>query len=128
VNGSGPSDVYVAAEFFVTPPPVAAGASAADGGGARHQGGWIFHWDGGQWMPVYSDPVNDVLSVWRANANEGYATGDSYSILRDATTDHGWTRVANIENLPFLINSVWGSSMKNVFIVGDDGAIVRYSP
>jgi photosystem II stability/assembly factor-like uncharacterized protein len=127
VHGTGPKDVYVAAEYFLNAPPPLASTAAANSGEALHQGGSIFHWDGGQWTAVYSDPVNDVLSVWRANTHEGYATGDSYSILRDATVDHGWVRVFDVKNLPFYVNSVWGSSMKNVFIVGDDGAIVRYS-
>jgi photosystem II stability/assembly factor-like uncharacterized protein len=124
VNGSGPDDVYVASEFFTTPPPSPPSAR----GEQLHQGGFLFHWDGGQWTSVYSDPVNDVLSVWRANDKEGYATGDSYSLLRNAASDQGWVRVFEVKNLPFFVNSVWGSSMKNVFIVGDDGAIVRYSP
>jgi photosystem II stability/assembly factor-like uncharacterized protein len=76
---------------------------------------------------VFTDPVHDVLSVWRANDHEGYATGDSGSLLRQAS-GNAWSRVFDVKNLPFYVHSVWGSSMKNVFIVGDDGAIVRYSP
>jgi photosystem II stability/assembly factor-like uncharacterized protein len=123
VYGTGPDDVYVAAELLGSPPPPSPAA-----GDALHAGGSIFRWDGAQWTAVFSDPVHDVLSVWRANANEGYATGDSGSLLRNATSDNGWVRIFDVANLPFYVNSVWGSTMKNVFIVGDDGAIVRYSP
>lgn len=122
VYGTSPNDVYVAAEFLPTT------AMTGTEQGPLHKGGNIFCWDGVQWTPVYTDPVSDVLSVWRANANEGFATGDSKSLVRNAASDNGWVRVFDVENLPDYVNSVRGSSMKNVFIVGDDGAIVRYSP
>ncbi|HET6348393.1 MAG TPA: hypothetical protein VFH88_04840, partial [Candidatus Krumholzibacteria bacterium] len=114
VFGTGPADVFVAAEVVSAPFP------------AAHAGGKIFHWDGTQWTEVYADPINDVLSIWRANVDEGYATGDSYTLLRHATTDTGWVRVNDLTNLPFYLNSVWGTSMNNLFVVGDDGAIIRY--
>lgn len=123
VYGTGPDDVYVGAELLTLPPPPFGSASNE----ALHAGGSVFHWDGVSWTPVFSDPVHDVLSVWRANKTEGYATGDSGSLLREAS-GNGWVRVFDVKNLPFYLHSVWGSSMKNVFIVGDDGAIVRYSP
>jgi hypothetical protein len=126
VYGTGPDDVYVAAELLTAPPPPT-GPAASSRDQVLHAGGSVFHWDGGQWTPVFSDPVHDVLSVWRANDHEGYATGDSGSLLNQAG-GNGWVRVFDIKNLPFYVNSVRGSSMKNVFIVGDDGAIVRYSP
>lgn len=115
VHGTGPDDVYVASEL------VAASA-------AVHAGGSIFHWDGAQWTSVFSDPVHDVLSVWRASADAGFATGDAASLLRDPTGAEGWARVFDVEGLPFYVNSVRGSSMSNVFVVADDGGIVRYSP
>jgi photosystem II stability/assembly factor-like uncharacterized protein len=93
-----------------------------------HAGGSIYHWNGDQWTSVFSDPVHDVLSVWRWGADAGFATGDSGSLLKDASGAATWTRVFDIDNLPFYVNSVSGSSMRNVFVVGDDGAIVRYSP
>jgi len=119
VYGTGPDDVYVGAELQGLVPPPAA---------ALHAGGAIFRWDGQVWTPVFTDPVSDVLSVWRANDHEGYATGDFASVVRNASADGGWVRIFDISNLPMRVSSVWGSSMKNVFIVGDDGTIVRYSP
>ena len=119
VYGTGPDDVYVGAELQGLVPPPAP---------ALHAGGAIFRWDGQAWTPVFTDPVSDVLSVWRANDHEGYATGDFASVVRNASADGGWVRIFDISNLPMRVSSVWGSSMKNVFIVGDDGTIVRYSP
>jgi hypothetical protein len=117
VHGTGPDDVYVASELISAP-----SSSPA------HAGGSIFHWDGADWTPVFSDPIHDVLSVWRDSGDAGFATGDSNSLLRDGPGATGYARVWEVQNLPFYVNSVWGSSMSNVFVVGDDGAIVRYSP
>lgn len=116
VHGTGANDVYIGSELISPPPPMA------------HAGGSIFRWDGDQWTRIFSDPIHDVLSVWRANADGGFATGDSNTLLRDASGAAGYARVFDAGNLPFYVNSVWGSSMTHVFIVGDDGAIVRYSP
>ncbi len=124
VSGSGPGDVYVGGELLGIAPPLSPSANGEN----LHAGGAIFHWNGQAWTPVYTDPVSDVLAVWRANDHEGFATGDFASVVRNASSDNGWARVLDISNLPQRVNSVWGSSMKNVFIVGDDGAIVRYSP
>jgi hypothetical protein len=117
VHGTGPNDVFIASELIS--PPAA---------GALHAGGNIFHWDGDAWTSVFADPIHDVLSVWRANRREGLATGDANSLLLDASVDDAWVRVWEVMNLPFYVNSVWGSSMRNAFVVGDDGTIVRYSP
>jgi hypothetical protein len=124
VYGTGSGDVYVGAELQGLVPPPSPPAAQSH----LHAGGAIFHWDGQAWTPVFTDPVSDVLSVWRANDHEGFATGDFASVVRNASSDNGWVRVLDIDNLPQRVNSVWGSSMHNVFIVGDDGAIVRYSP
>ena len=124
VYGTGSGDVYVGAELQGIVPPPSPSAAQSN----LHAGGAIFHWDGQVWTPVFTDPVSDVLSVWRANDHEGFATGDFASVVRNASSDNGWVRVLDIDNLPQRVNSVWGSSMQNVFIVGDDGAIVRYSP
>lgn len=112
VHGTSASDVFVASEVISV--------------GPNHAGGNIFHFDGEAWTPVYSDPVHDVLSVWR-HGKQGFATGDSGSILRDDGT-HGWVRVGDVDNLPFYVNSVSGSSSANAFIAGNDGSIIRFSP
>lgn len=117
VYGTGPDDVFIGAELRSPPPP-----------SPLHAGGAIYHWNGDTWISVFTDPVHDVLSIWRANDHEGFATGDSNSLLRNASGDNGWVRVWDVDNLPFYVNAVWGSSMKNVFIAGDDGALVRFSP
>jgi photosystem II stability/assembly factor-like uncharacterized protein len=93
-----------------------------------HAGGYIFHFDGNQWAPVYSDPVNDVLSIWRAKIGGGFGTGDSSTILRNRADETNWARIPDLTHVPFYVNAVWGSSMQNVFVVGDSGAILRYSP
>jgi photosystem II stability/assembly factor-like uncharacterized protein len=115
VFGTGPDDVYVATEVISPPPP-----------GPAHAGGNIFRWDGDAWTPVFAEPVHDVLSVWR-HGRQGFATGDSSSLLRDSGTGT-WSRVLDVENLPYYVNSVHGSSLSNVLIVGNDGAIIRYGP
>ena len=38
-----------------------------------------------------------------------------------------WTRVFDLRNLPTYVRSVWGASVDDVFIVGDNGTIARYS-
>jgi len=128
VHGTGPNDVYVASEYLQ--PRLAAVAGDTEGAytGPLHAGGLIFHWDGLQWTPVYQDPVHDVLGVWRANAERGFACGDAASILAgDTAATPEWRRVQDLSNLPFLVTAVWGSSSANVFIVGDNGAVARYS-
>jgi hypothetical protein len=120
VHGTAPDDVFLASEYV--------GPAAGAPGGPRHAGGLIFHWNGTAWAPVYQDPVHDVLSVWRANAGEGYATGNANSLLREAAGDDGWVRVWDVPDLPFVVSSVRGSSMRNVYVVGDGGTIVRFGP
>ena len=116
VYGTSADDVYIGATLQSAPPPAPV-----------HGGGSIFHWDGEAWAPIFSDPISEVLSVWR-NGQQGFGTGDSGMLLRDPQGNTGFTRVFDVENLPYYVNSVWGSSLQNVFVVGNDGAIVRYSP
>ena len=116
VFGVATDDVFVASELKGAPPI-----------GTTHRGGDIYRWDGEQWTSVFADPIQDVLSVWRSG-QQGFATGNPASLLRDPDGSTGWTHIWDVANLPDYVNSVWGSSMQNVFIVGNDGTIIRYSP
>jgi photosystem II stability/assembly factor-like uncharacterized protein len=122
VFGTAGDDVYVATEYFrpaaVASDPVAASA-------ALHAGGYIFHWDGIAWTPVYQDPGHDILSLWAPSLEHAFACGDASSILLGSDT--GWARVFDLQNLPFYVKSVWGASADDVFVVGDNGTIARYS-
>jgi hypothetical protein len=115
IHGTGPNDIYVGTELIVGP-----SASAE----ALHAGGYIYRWDGAEWAIVYTEPVHDLLSVWRADASHGFACGDAASLLTDS--GGSWTRVWTLDNLPFYVNGLFGSSSTNVFVVGDNGTIARY--
>jgi len=129
VHGTGPNDVYVATEYIG--PRGTLVADAGDGAyrAPLHAGGYIFRWNGLQWQPVYQDGIHDVLAIWRSGVERGFATGDAGSILLDTETGAAsFQRLFDFPNLPFLVTGVWGSSNSNVFVVGDNGTILRYSP
>jgi photosystem II stability/assembly factor-like uncharacterized protein len=136
VHGTGPDDVYLASEYIGPASSAVTNAASAtprglvaQGAASLHAGGLILHWNGTPpWTPVYQTPIHDVLSVWLANPGEGFATGNGGSLLRNAAGDAGWVRIWDLTGLPDFVSSVWGSSMRNVFVVGDNGAIARLSP
>jgi hypothetical protein len=128
VHGTGPNDVYVASEYLYPAMVAVTGDAAGGQPGPLHAGGLIFRWDGVQWLPVYQDPIHDVLAVWRASLDRGFACGDAASILvGDTANTPGWTRIQDLANLPFLVSGVWGSSASDAFVVGDNGTVARYS-
>lgn len=63
--------------------------------------------------------------MWRADAGHGAACGDASTVLVDGG-DGAWTRTWDLKNLPFYVRSVYGRSMDNIFVVGDNGTIARY--
>jgi photosystem II stability/assembly factor-like uncharacterized protein len=117
IHGTAPDDIDIATEFL--------GISTLAGAGALHAGGYIYHWDGSAWTPTFQEPIHDVLSVWRADATSGFACGDAASLLMGA--DASWTRVWDLRDLPTYVRGVYGSAGDNVFVIGDDGTIARYS-
>ena len=119
IFGTSPTDVYVGAEFLRSSTFAAAASEPL------HAGGLIYHWNGSAWDIPYQDPIHDVLSVWAASPARAFASGDAFSVLMGM--DGTWTRLNSIEDLPFLVTSVWGTSDHDVFVVGDNGTIVRYS-
>ena len=118
IHGTSPTDFYVGAEYLGLP-------SAASSAPALHAGGLVYHWDGAAWTIPYQDPIHDVLGVWRAESDDVFACGDAATILVGSSA--GLTRLTELSNLPFYVRSVWGSSPTNVFVVGDNGAVARYS-
>jgi hypothetical protein len=116
IHGSGPGDIDIATEYI--------GISGA-GPSALHAGGYIYHWDGTSWTPTFQEPIHDVLSVWRANAQSGFACGDAASLLVGKGTE--WTRVWDLQNLPTYVRAIYGSGASNVFVAGDNGTIASYS-
>jgi hypothetical protein len=121
VHGTSESDVYVATEYFSPAPVPPPGAGA----GGLHAGGYIFHWNGTSWTPVYQDPGHDILGLWNGSAERAFACGDASALL--TRSDDAWTRVFVLANLPFKVTSVWGTSTSNVFVVGDNGTLASYS-
>jgi hypothetical protein len=119
IFGTSSTDVYVGAEY-ARPSTFATAASMP-----LHKGGLVYHWNGSAWEIPYQDLIHDVLSVWAASPGRAFASGDASSILMGV--DGTWTRLNSFEGLPFLVTSVWGTSAHNVLVVGDNGAIVRYS-
>ena len=130
IHGTGPDDIDIATEYLGPRPSApATGDTRGAYHAALHAGGLVFHWDGSQWYPLYQDPFHDILAVWRHDRTNGFACGDASSILvGNANADPVWTRITDVENLPFFVTSVWGFSASNVLVVGDDGTIVQYSP
>ncbi len=119
VYGTASNDVYVGAEYLY-------GTSAASPSEAPlHAGGLIYYWNGTSWTIPYQDPLHDVLSIWTASADEVFAAGDAASIL--VGSSEGFQRITDLNNLPFRVNAAYGASASDVLVVGDDGAIVRYS-
>jgi hypothetical protein len=119
IHGTGSTDIDIATEFIGGP------SAATAAGETLHAGGYIYHWDGTTWTPTFQEPIHDVLSVWRASAQTGFASGDAGSLL--AGQGDTWTRIWDLHDLPFYVRGVFGSSANNVFVVGDGGTIVHYS-
>jgi photosystem II stability/assembly factor-like uncharacterized protein len=120
VFGTADNDVYVGAEFMY------AGSVTTASELPLHAGGLIYHWDGSAWEIPYQDPIHDILSIWVASQERAFATGDAASVL--VAQGGQWLRVQTVSYLPFYVRSVWGTSPSDVLIVGDNGAIARYSP
>jgi photosystem II stability/assembly factor-like uncharacterized protein len=119
VHGTAANDVYIATEYF------SPSRSQGPGVAPMHAGGYIFRWNGTSWLPVYQDPGHDILAVWAASRGRAFACGDAYSLLTGI--DGTWSRVFDLEDLPFFITAVYGNSANNVFVVGDNGMLARYS-
>jgi hypothetical protein len=118
VWGLGPSEVYVAAELLGGPYPVA--------GEVAHGGGWVYRFDGTAWSEFYTDPFQDVWSIWGSATDDIWASGDFGSIIHYDGDDWSTVWYPNT-NTGKLLQSSWGSAAANIFIAGTGGLILQYS-
>ena len=129
IHGTGPDDIDIATEYLGPRPSApATGDTRGAYHAALHAGGLVFHWDGSQWYPLYQDPFPTSSPCGVTTARMGSRAAKLPRFVGNANADPVWTRITDVENLPFFVTSVWGFSASNVLVVGDDGTIVQYSP
>jgi hypothetical protein len=102
----------------------------------------ILHYDGIEWSQIesglYSDTGNDMgerspesgfWSVWGSSANDIYAVGSSITRRGVALHFDGdyWSEIALSDNNRDYYHCVWGTSGKNVFILGALGRVYHYN-
>jgi hypothetical protein len=94
------------------------------------QAGTILHWDGTKWSPMKAATTHDFHAVWGSGAKDVYAVGLSTAEHWDGET---WLEIGQQQTIdPLLsagdglggsldesLNGVWGSSSRDVYIVGD---------
>jgi hypothetical protein len=94
------------------------------------QAGTILHGDGSSWSPMKAATTNDFHAVWGSGPKDVYAVGLSTAEHWDGET---WREIGEQETVdPLLsvagglgasldqsLNGVWGSSSRDVYIVGD---------
>jgi photosystem II stability/assembly factor-like uncharacterized protein len=121
VWGLGRDHVYAAAELTPSSP-----SPRPTAGRVLHGGGWLYRYDGQSWSEFYSDPAQDIWSVWGSAVDNVWVTGDFGSILRYDGAE--WTTVwYPNQNSTSLLESSWGSAPDNLFLAGSGGTILHYS-
>lgn len=109
--------------------------------GGSEDPAWITHYDGSAWSTTGVNPdetylldLNDVWGYRSGGVDTVFAVGNSGEVETYKTGDLKWTEIprsvigAAIPTLPDL-NGIWGNaSGTNIYVVGDDGNILRYCP
>jgi hypothetical protein len=101
-------------------------AAELPGGPLPHGGGWLYRYDGQSWSEFYSNPIQDIWSVWGSAIDDVWVTGDFGSIIRYDGSD--WKTVwYPYQNSSSLLAASWGTASDDLFIVGAGGTILHYS-
>ncbi|MHC4779611.1 MAG: hypothetical protein ACYTFG_13640, partial [Planctomycetota bacterium] len=108
------------------------------------QGNLIYHYTGGGWSSPPSSSTlpgtaRDITTIWGTSGTNVYAAiADSAVGTRTGGRGNlyqytgSWASIAGSGSLPSVgsmanINSVWGSSASDVYVVGDNGFIHHYN-
>ncbi|HVN71142.1 MAG TPA: Ig-like domain-containing protein [Desulfomonilia bacterium] len=87
--------------------------------------GTILKFDGSSWAPQTSGTVFDLRALWVGPSGTGFtafSAGTSGTILSNSGS--GWNQA--LSPTDNNINAIWGSSVSNVFAVGDQGVILHF--
>jgi subtilase family serine protease/photosystem II stability/assembly factor-like uncharacterized protein len=89
---------------------------------AAGRNGIMLHYDGQQWKEMSNFPsANQIAHIW-GNANHIYAVGNNGTIC--LFNGENW----ELQSPPCIsdLNTIWGRSESDIFIAGDNGAILHY--
>ncbi|RPI23435.1 MAG: hypothetical protein EHM61_19760 [Acidobacteria bacterium] len=99
--------------------------------------GAIFHYNGETWTRMESSVTHDLYDVWGSSGNDVFAVGGTYHwigpgqpVYYESVILHCdgvvWRQVWTQATGPGVPNTVWGSSSRDVFVVGTEGMILHY--
>ena len=69
-------------------------------------------------MTTGMDPAPDLMAVWGAAPNMVFAVGEGGAIIRYQGVGRVWTEVSSPTTNG--LNGVWGSTLSNIYAVGDN--------
>jgi hypothetical protein len=101
--------------------------------GGAHAAGWsgkIFRYDGTSWADVGWTPATVHLEgISAAGDQDFFAVGAGGTFLHSAAPSTPWTAAWLSRSMasPDNYYGVWGSGPNDIFVVGDNGRIVRYN-
>ncbi|MCB9852610.1 MAG: hypothetical protein H6819_05905 [Phycisphaerales bacterium] len=84
--------------------------------------GVLYGYDGTSWLPVFTENMNFIRSIWGISPSDVFVVGDNIFMHFDGQS---WKQ--------FLVSGtnemrgVWGSGPSNVFAVGRHGTILHYT-
>ena len=96
--------------------------------------GTVMHWNGATWTQQTTPTTEQLWGVWGAAPNDLWAVGgrgfpdSEATILRFNGTE--WTAMAVPELMRAGVNAffkVWGTDANNVYIVGQNGAVLHWN-
>ena len=92
---------------------------------AAGESGTILHYDGKAWTKQDSSTTLYLNEVWGLGPSRTYALGDKGVILTRVGNSSKWTQITQNKTYDQLF-SIWGSSEKDLWICGKNGAILHY--
>ena len=85
--------------------------------------GSILHFDGLDWTPMESGAIAWLRTVWGSSGQDVYAAGDQTLLHYDGTD---WSPVTLGFKPEGQFTEMWGTSERDVFLVGSEGMILHY--
>ncbi len=93
--------------------------------------GTILHFDGSAWTTVTTGAAYTLWGIWGEDPNELWAVGGTVDGKTPSVLLHydgmDWTEVPDVGMKGELFFKIWGTSAKDIYIVGDGGALVHYN-
>ncbi len=82
-----------------------------------------FRWDGTKWNDVGIAYHKGLHGLWGTIPLVLYTIDTKVGLMRDLGGTGGWTKVASLTG---SYRWIWGSDAKNIFLVGQQGAILHF--